>query len=241
MRAILARGGYSGLGWKINFADSTWPPTRMRLGACGFGGGGGGGAAAESTPPMTPPSTPPICPPGTPPGTPPTTPTALGGWLLVLDLGNGLGNDRGRSHNIFGADPMDYSGGRSRRGRRRGRRWRWRRRQEGHQLCLGQGLGVNQRNQHHHADDDDFKNISDGKRGALPVARLGRAINQIDDKSYQIEQKHDNEPNAAVEPVAFTIRQDIAEDQGETCNYHTPQSPTGSQSPSSRLPRPWAV
>src|SRR5208337_4426954 len=67
MRAILASGGYSGFGWKINLADSTWPPTRMRLGACGVGGGGGGGAAAESTPPIT------------PPGTPPTTPTAAGG------------------------------------------------------------------------------------------------------------------------------------------------------------------
>src|SRR5271157_2011464 len=79
MRAILASGGYSGFGWKINLADSTWPPTRMRLGACGVGGGGGGGAAAESTPPITPPSTPPNDPPGTPPGTPPTTPTAAGG------------------------------------------------------------------------------------------------------------------------------------------------------------------
>src|SRR5208283_4726056 len=88
MRAILASGGYSGLGWKINRADSTWPPTRMRLGACGLGGGGGGGAAAERTPPITPPRTPPKVPPGTPPG----TPTADGGgslsltWAIVLGM-----------------------------------------------------------------------------------------------------------------------------------------------------------
>ena len=74
---------------------------------------------------------------------------------LVLDLGNGFGNDRGRPHHVFDADLMDYSGSRSgRRRRRRRRRRRWRRRQEGHQLRLGQGLGVNQRDQHQHADDD---------------------------------------------------------------------------------------
>src|SRR6266566_40388 len=71
MRAIFARGGYSGLGWNISLADSTWPPTRMRFGVAALGGGGGG---ALPTPPMIPPITPPELPPGTPPGTPPTTP-----------------------------------------------------------------------------------------------------------------------------------------------------------------------
>src|ERR1017187_2344043 len=92
MRAILARGGYSGWGPKTTFADSTWPPTRMRLGAWGFGGGGGGGAELRA-PPITPPSTPPNDPPGTPPTTPPTTPTEVGGgsgssltWAMVLGI-----------------------------------------------------------------------------------------------------------------------------------------------------------
>src|SRR5207249_3087268 len=75
MRAILASGGYSGWGLKISLADSTCPPTRMRLGVAALGGGGGGGALL----PMMPPSTPPAVPPGTPPGTPPTTPTATWG------------------------------------------------------------------------------------------------------------------------------------------------------------------
>src|SRR5579871_3867782 len=92
MRAILARGGYSGWGPKTTFADSTWPPTRMRLGVCGFGGGGGGGAELKA-PPITPPRTPPKEPPGTPPTTPPTTPTWLGGgvgssftWAMFLGM-----------------------------------------------------------------------------------------------------------------------------------------------------------
>src|SRR5690242_3557424 len=78
MRAILASGGYSGVGRNISLADSTCPPTRIRLGVAAFGGGGGGGALP--TPPIMPPITPPALPPGTPPGTPPTTPTlACGG------------------------------------------------------------------------------------------------------------------------------------------------------------------
>src|SRR5579859_2048150 len=75
MRAILAKGGYSGLGCTSNLAASTWPPTVILLGVAALGGGGGGGALLEIMPPRTPPGVPP----GIPPGTPPTTPTAADG------------------------------------------------------------------------------------------------------------------------------------------------------------------
>src|ERR1039457_2905303 len=75
MRACLASGGETGLGWRTNLACWTLPPMVMRLGAISFlTGGGGGGRAAVGTDPMMPPSTPPGVPPATPPGTPPTTP-----------------------------------------------------------------------------------------------------------------------------------------------------------------------
>src|SRR5947208_519209 len=89
MRAILASGGYSGLGWNINLACSTWPPRRIRLGVTAFGGGGGGGAELEIIPPKTPPTDPP----GIPPGTPPTTPTAVcggSGSSLILAIVFGM-------------------------------------------------------------------------------------------------------------------------------------------------------
>src|SRR5260370_42181048 len=76
MRACLASGGYTGLGWRTSLACCTLPPIVMRLGVTGAAltGGGGGGGAALGTEPMMPPSTPPGVPPATPPGTPPTTP-----------------------------------------------------------------------------------------------------------------------------------------------------------------------
>src|SRR5215831_13762127 len=122
MRACLASGGYTGFGWRTNFACCTLPPMVMRFGGGGAsfftGGGGGGGGAAVGTEPMMPPSTPPGVPPATPPGTPPTTPAApeLGGGsssslIVATSLGTTFGAISLPASNCRGITFTTFTGG----------------------------------------------------------------------------------------------------------------------------------